>query len=154
MANDAVSAGFLSFSVDTDARTKDELGLTQQTLMKNPKSYGSWFHRGWTNEHLPDTPDWKRELELSERFLEKDDRNCELNRFKVILVVGFFVQLFVCVSVQWFRCLFAYLFVCLFVCLPICSLDCFFVFNYLFVGLFLCLLVSWIVCLFAGLFVW
>ncbi|XP_018495195.1 geranylgeranyl transferase type-2 subunit alpha [Galendromus occidentalis] len=72
--------------IDTDGRTKDELSLTQQTLMKNPKSYGSWFHRGWTNENLPDSPDWKKELELSERFLEKDDRNFHCWDYRRFLV--------------------------------------------------------------------
>ncbi|OQR78654.1 geranylgeranyl transferase type-2 subunit alpha-like [Tropilaelaps mercedesae] len=56
-------------------RTKDELTLVQQALLKNPKSYGAWWHRGWVNENLTASPDWSRELQLTGLFLEKDDRN-------------------------------------------------------------------------------
>ncbi|XP_022690373.1 geranylgeranyl transferase type-2 subunit alpha-like [Varroa jacobsoni] len=60
---------------DISERTKDELLLVWQALLKNPKSYGAWWHRGWVNENLTSTPDWDRELQLTGLFLEKDDRN-------------------------------------------------------------------------------
>lgn len=53
-----------------------ELSFTESCLKVNPKSYGSWHHRGWVSARLP-RPDWARELTLCDRCLSLDDRNCE-----------------------------------------------------------------------------
>lgn len=53
-----------------------ELLFIESCLKVNPKSYGSWYHRGWVSERLP-KPDWKRELSLCDRCLSLDDRNCK-----------------------------------------------------------------------------
>ncbi|XP_047663308.1 geranylgeranyl transferase type-2 subunit alpha [Tachysurus fulvidraco] len=51
-----------------------ELLFIESCLKVNPKSYGSWHHRGWVSSRLP-RPDWKRELSLCDRCLSLDDRN-------------------------------------------------------------------------------
>uniref|UniRef100_A0A3Q4GHR3 Geranylgeranyl transferase type-2 subunit alpha n=1 Tax=Neolamprologus brichardi TaxID=32507 RepID=A0A3Q4GHR3_NEOBR len=51
-----------------------ELLFTESCLKVNPKSYGSWHHRGWVSARLP-RPDWARELTLCDRCLSLDDRN-------------------------------------------------------------------------------
>ncbi|MBN3304438.1 PGTA transferase, partial [Amia calva] len=51
-----------------------ELSFLEGCLRVNPKSYGSWHHRGWVARRLP-RPDWARELSLCERCLQLDDRN-------------------------------------------------------------------------------
>ncbi|XP_062871339.1 geranylgeranyl transferase type-2 subunit alpha [Trichomycterus rosablanca] len=51
-----------------------ELFFIESCLKVNPKSYGSWHHRGWVSYRLP-KPDWKRELSLCDRCLSLDDRN-------------------------------------------------------------------------------
>ncbi|KAK1803496.1 hypothetical protein P4O66_020928, partial [Electrophorus voltai] len=51
-----------------------ELLFTESCLKVNPKSYGSWHHRGWVSSRLP-RPDWPRELSLCDRCLSVDDRN-------------------------------------------------------------------------------
>ncbi|KFM63459.1 Geranylgeranyl transferase type-2 subunit alpha, partial [Stegodyphus mimosarum] len=56
------------------ALTLVELGLTQNCLRVNPKSYGAWHHRFWVMEFDPDA-DWKKELKLCGYFLSKDERN-------------------------------------------------------------------------------
>ena len=53
-----------------------ELSFLESCLKINPKSYGSWYHRGWVSARLP-RPDWARELSLCDRCLSLDDRNCE-----------------------------------------------------------------------------
>ncbi|KAG8003441.1 Geranylgeranyl transferase type-2 subunit alpha, partial [Nibea albiflora] len=52
-----------------------ELSFLESCLKVNPKSYGSWHHRGWVSARLP-RPDWARELSLCDRCLSLDDRNC------------------------------------------------------------------------------
>uniref|UniRef100_A0A3Q2ZQY2 Geranylgeranyl transferase type-2 subunit alpha n=1 Tax=Kryptolebias marmoratus TaxID=37003 RepID=A0A3Q2ZQY2_KRYMA len=53
---------------------QDELLFLESCLKVNPKSYGSWHHRGWVSARLP-RPDWARELGLCDRCLSLDDRN-------------------------------------------------------------------------------
>ena len=52
-----------------------ELGLTQQCLMTNPKSYGAWHHRWFCLDQAGEAADWEREVGLCDRFLEADERN-------------------------------------------------------------------------------
>ncbi|XP_067086780.1 geranylgeranyl transferase type-2 subunit alpha isoform X3 [Osmerus mordax] len=51
-----------------------ELLFLESCLKVNPKSYGSWHHRGWVSVHLP-KQNWARELSLCDRCLSLDDRN-------------------------------------------------------------------------------
>uniref|UniRef100_A0A3Q2NNA6 Geranylgeranyl transferase type-2 subunit alpha n=1 Tax=Fundulus heteroclitus TaxID=8078 RepID=A0A3Q2NNA6_FUNHE len=51
-----------------------ELSFLESCLKVNPKSYGSWHHRGWVSARLP-RPAWTRELSLCDRCLSLDDRN-------------------------------------------------------------------------------
>lgn len=53
---------------------ESELHFLESCLKVNPKSYGSWFHRGWVSARLP-RPNWARELSLCDRCLSLDDRN-------------------------------------------------------------------------------
>ena len=63
----------------------NEMQLTVVCLQKNPKSYGSWFHRQWCMERANklDLPGrtkskdltWKNELSLCDQFLRADERN-------------------------------------------------------------------------------
>ena len=51
-----------------------ELELTQQCLMVNPKSYGSWYHRCHCMLAMA-SPEWAREVALCDRYLSMDERN-------------------------------------------------------------------------------
>ncbi|XP_077982832.1 geranylgeranyl transferase type-2 subunit alpha-like [Glandiceps talaboti] len=53
---------------------KNELHFLEICLQQNPKSYGVWHHRCFIMDTMPNA-DWKRELELCNKFLEYDERN-------------------------------------------------------------------------------
>lgn len=53
-----------------------ELYFLEQCLRVNPKCYSTWHQRCWIMDKM-ETPDWKRELALCNKFLEYDERNCK-----------------------------------------------------------------------------
>lgn len=76
------------------AMFEGELGLTETCLRKNPKSYGSWFHRQWCMKRANEqrlgekckSLSWTNELALCNLFLKSDERNfhCWKHRFFVV----------------------------------------------------------------------
>eukprot|EP00003_Mantamonas_plastica_P031062 TRINITY_DN790_c0_g1_i1.p1 TRINITY_DN790_c0_g1~~TRINITY_DN790_c0_g1_i1.p1 ORF type:complete len:613 (+),score=201.91 TRINITY_DN790_c0_g1_i1:276-1841(+) len=60
---------------------EQELGFTQKSLMRNPKSYWVWHHRQWCMNNMQTVfksdPSWKRELALCSQMLDTkgDPRN-------------------------------------------------------------------------------
>lgn len=55
---------------------ENEINLTEQWLLANPKSYSTWHHRFWILQHHPN-PNWKKEFDLCSKYLTRDDRNCK-----------------------------------------------------------------------------
>lgn len=55
--------------------SENELTLTQNCLMKQPKSYPVWHHRYWVITCLIDEPDYIGELQLCKEALTHDSRN-------------------------------------------------------------------------------
>ncbi|GAB1610385.1 geranylgeranyl transferase type-2 subunit alpha-like, partial [Argonauta hians] len=53
---------------------EEEMSFTEACLKVNPKSYGCWDHRIFIQNNVP-RPNWSRELELCNKFLEYDERN-------------------------------------------------------------------------------
>lgn len=81
-----MSYPFLCISEEDDVQKtyEAELLFLESCLKVNPKSYGSWHHRGWVSARLP-RPDWARELGLCDRCLSLDDRNCESEGRRMIV---------------------------------------------------------------------
>ncbi|KAK9675222.1 Protein prenyltransferase alpha subunit repeat [Popillia japonica] len=53
---------------------ENEIKLTEQCLLDNPKSYSSWHHRYWILQRHP-KPNWQQEFSLITKYLTFDDRN-------------------------------------------------------------------------------
>ena len=58
------------------AKFQTELFFLEACLKHNPKGYGSWHHRCFVLDTMPE-PDWGRELKLCDQFLQYDERNCK-----------------------------------------------------------------------------
>lgn len=54
---------------------ENDLALTFESLLKNPKNYSVWEHRKWLLQTMPDA-DWGREMKMVDVSLQKDGRNC------------------------------------------------------------------------------
>jgi geranylgeranyl transferase type-2 subunit alpha len=52
---------------------EQELNLSTEAIMKNPKAYGAWWHRIWILQRF--CVDYARELKLCCQFLDQDQRN-------------------------------------------------------------------------------
>lgn len=59
-----------------DELLEKEIGLTEDCLRANPKSYSAWYHRYWVLM-LHSQPNWQQEFALCTKYLSVDDRNCE-----------------------------------------------------------------------------
>ncbi|KAG7341153.1 protein prenyltransferase alpha subunit repeat-containing protein [Nitzschia inconspicua] len=77
-----------------DKILETERGLTQAALQRNPKSYGTWFHRKWILQTIKPVvveAILKEELALTTLFLSLDERNFHCwnyRRFVVACMAG------------------------------------------------------------------
>jgi len=70
----ASSSGDHRISVELGSTIRDqELDLSKEAIMKNPKSYGAWWHRIWIMQRFESN--YKQELNLCSQFLDADQRN-------------------------------------------------------------------------------
>lgn len=59
-----------------DQLCQNELIFIENCLQSSPKSYASWHHRIWLVQQMRN-PDFKKELELCNKCLSLDERNCK-----------------------------------------------------------------------------
>ncbi|KAJ8926746.1 hypothetical protein NQ314_020863 [Rhamnusium bicolor] len=64
---------------------ENEFRLTEQCLLANPKSYGSWHHRYWVLMNHP-KPNWENEFSLCTKYSRMDDRNFHVWDFRRLLI--------------------------------------------------------------------
>ncbi|KAL1513317.1 hypothetical protein ABEB36_002739 [Hypothenemus hampei] len=76
--NDSESEEFINF-------LNREVDLTEQCLLSNPKSYGSWYHRYWILMIHPQ-PNWEKEFNLCTKYITYDDRNFHCWDYRRLLV--------------------------------------------------------------------
>jgi len=68
-----------------DSYVDQELMLTEQCIRVNPKSYNSWFHRGWVLDQGTQI-DYQKELFLCDKCLKLDDRNFHCWDYRRLIV--------------------------------------------------------------------
>lgn len=80
VVDDESKSNYEELGKELDKLCTSELGFIQQCLKINYKSYGTWHHRYWLIEFMKN-PDLKHEIELCNKFLMLDERNCKLKVF-------------------------------------------------------------------------
>lgn len=61
-----------------DKLCQTELMFTENCLQSSPKSYTTWHHRIWLIQQMRN-PDLEKEIELCNKCLSLDERNCKFN---------------------------------------------------------------------------
>jgi hypothetical protein len=64
-----------------------EMQLSQKAILKNPKSYGAWYHRIWILQRFE--VDMNQEIELCNQFLTADQRNFHCWNYRRYLINNF-----------------------------------------------------------------
>jgi geranylgeranyl transferase type-2 subunit alpha len=64
-----------------------EMQLSQKAILKNPKSYGAWYHRIWILQRFE--VNINHEIELCNRFLVTDQRNFHCWNYRRYLIDNF-----------------------------------------------------------------